>query len=346
MGVSHHHRPMWHARAVSRRRLLALILVGLTGLVGLAGCRTSPTVAAYVGDAQVTVAELDAAVDERLADPDIAAFAAGDQIGYTRSVLSGLVTEQVYAVAARRLDVAVSDADVQQRIDQLLAGADQATVFGQLAKQQGVNAEDVRENIRQQLVRIRAAEDAGKADLSGAALRQRYEASRAQLSQLQLGIITVPDQATADAVLAQLTADPAGYPALAAQYAGNNTLPTIQAFGTDKLPQVLADSVAATQPGQGFTQAVPAAGGVVVGFVAGTVVPPFADVRDQLEQQAASEADTAGAALVDGVRADLDITVNPRYGVLDKNQVVAGDGGVVKLIKDAATGATAGGNGN
>jgi peptidyl-prolyl cis-trans isomerase SurA len=330
---------------VSRRRLSVLLAVGLTGLVALAGCRTSPSVAAYVGDDRISVDALSAAVDERLADPDIATFAAGDRAAYARQVLSLQVAERVYAAAAARYDVAVSDADVQDRIDTLLSGADEATVFHQLAQQQGITAADVRENIRQQLVRLRAATAAGQADLSDAALQQRYADSRDTLARVQLGIITVPDQATADAVLAQLTADPAGYPALAAQYAGSNTLPAPQAFDAGQLPGVLAGSVAATPPGQGFTQAVPEAGGVVVGFVAGSDVPAFADVRDQLAQEAASEAEAAGATLVGDVRADIPITVNPRYGVLDSGRVVAGNGGVVQLLETAG-GVTAGGSGD
>jgi hypothetical protein len=336
---------VWHARAVSRRRLSVLLAVGLTALVALAGCRTSPTVAAYVGDDRISVDALSAAVDERLADPGIATFAAGDRTAYARQVLGLQVTERVYAAAARRYDVAVSDADVQDRIDTLLGGADENTVFQQLAQQQGVTAEDVRENVRQQLVRLRAATAAGKADLSDAALQRRYDDSRGQLAQVQLGIITVPDQATADAVLAQLTADPAGYPALAAQYAGSNTLPATRAFSAGQLPGVLTDSVAATPPGQGFTQAVAEAGGVVVGFVAGSDVPVFADVRDQLAQQAASEAEDTGTALVGDVRKSLGITVNPRYGTLDGDTVVAASGGVVQLLEDAGD-ATAGAGGD
>jgi hypothetical protein len=34
--------------------------------------------------------------------------------------------------------------------------------------------------------------------------------------------------------------------------------------------------------------------------------------------------------------------VNPRYGVLDQERVVAGDGGVVKLLADGDTSGTAG----
>ena len=329
---------------VQRRRLLAVLLVGAAGLGGLAGCRTSPTVAAYVGDEQVTVAELDDAVAARLADPDIAGYAQADPAGFTRQVLTLQVGEEVYAEVARRYDVEVSDGDVRDRLAELIGDNDPDAVYTQVAQQQGADRDDVFENVRQQLVRRELAVQAGKADLSDAALQDRYASSAGQFNQVQLGIITVPDQATADAVLAQLTADPASYPAVAAQYAGNNTLPAVQSFAPDEVPDVLADSVTNTPPGQGFTQVVPEAGGVVVGLVAGVSVPAFADVRDQLADQAASEADQAGTALVSAVRDDLRRRVNPRYGVLDDGQIVAGDGGVVKVLEDAgdAAGSTAG----
>jgi hypothetical protein len=329
---------------VSRRRLLAVLLVGAAGLGGLAGCRTSPTVAAYVGDEEVTVAELDDAVAARLADPDIAGYAQADPTGFTRQVLSLQVGEEVYAEVARRYDVEVSDADVRDRLTELIGDNDPDAVYTQVAQQQGANRDDVFENVRQQLMRQQVAVAEGKADLSEAGLQQRYQSSAAQLGQVTLGIITVPDQATADTVLAQLTADPTTYPALAAQYAGNSTLPAVQAFGPDEVPDVLADTVAATPAGQGFTQAVPQAGGVVVGLVTAVSVPAFADVHDQLAEQAASDADDAGTALVAAVRDDLHLHVNPRYGVLDDGQIVAGDGGVVKLLDDAgdAAGSTAG----
>jgi peptidyl-prolyl cis-trans isomerase SurA len=326
---------------VSRRRLLAVVLVGAAGVGGLAGCRTSPSVAAYVGQDQVTVAELDAAVAERLADPDIAKYAGHDEVSYTRQVLSLQVGEEVYAAAAHRYHVEVSDADVQARIDQLIGANDPAAVYTQVAQQQGANREDVFENVRQQLVRERVAVAAGKADVSEQALRARYDQTKASLATIELGVITVADQATADGVLAQLDADPAGYPAVAAQHAGTNTLPDFRSLHASDLPDVLAQRVAATPAGQGFTLPVPEAGGVVVGYVRAVTVPSFDDARDQLAQQVAGEAADAGTALVSAVQHDLRVKVNPRYGVLDKGRVVAPDGGVVRLLEHAGSGAGA-----
>jgi peptidyl-prolyl cis-trans isomerase SurA len=117
-------------------------------------------------------------------------------------------------------------------------------------------------------------------------------------------------------------------------------LPDVQAFAAADLPGVLAQSVSATPAGQGFTQPVAEVGGVVVGLVRTVTLPSFDDARAQLAEQAATDAEKAGAALVSAVRDDLRPKVNPRYGVLDQERVVAGDGGVVRLLADAgATGA-------
>jgi hypothetical protein len=55
-------------------------------------------------------------------------------------------------------------------------------------------------------------------------------------------------------------------------------------------------------------------------------------------KQAADEADQAGAKLVDGVRKDLDVTVNPRFGVLKDGNLVPADGGVVDILSGKGSG--------
>jgi hypothetical protein len=319
---------VWEGPAVQTRRLIASLAVGL---VVLTGCRTSPDVAAYVGDGTVTVAELEAAVDERLADEEVAAYAAGDEQAFTRRVLDSLVQREVHAAAADRYGVQVGDRAVRARIDELLGDDDPDEVFSQLA-QQGIGREDVTESIRQQLVREGIAAADGQAEaLSEESLRAQYEQVRGDLAEIEFGYIAVPDAATGDAVLAQLTAAPAGYPAVAAQYPGQFTLGAVTRRGPDELPPVMAEQLTAAAPGTGFTVEVSEVG-TVVGFVTAVVEPTFAEVRPQLEAAAGEEVAQAGAKLVDEVREDLDLSVNPRYGVLRDGRLVEGDGGVVEIL--------------
>jgi hypothetical protein len=298
--------------------LLAIAVSGLTA------CRTSPSVAAYVGDAQVTVAELDAAVAERLSDPDIAAYAEGAEAEFTRDVLDRLVDEEVYAAAAEQYDVRVTDAQVRSRIDELLGDDDPDAVYAQLA-QQGISREDVFENVRQQLLRQEIALAEGEVEEpSEEDLRARYEEVKADQTKYRFGYITVPDQATADDVEAQLEASPTSYADVAGQYAGQYTLPALTDQAIEQVPGPLAEQVAAAAPNTAFSVPVAEVGGIVVTFVEGPVYPTFEELLPQLEQEAIAAGDDAGTALVDEVRKDLDVTVNPRYG--------PGDGGVVDIL--------------
>lgn len=323
---------MWESPGVLMPRAPRVLAAGLLlalALPSLAACRTSPDVAAYVGDAQVTVTELERALDERLADAGIAEFAASDRSGYTRRVLGFLVQREIYDAMVERYDVSVADAAVRARIDELMGDRDPDDQYAELAGQ-GVSRADVTETIRQQLL----LEQVGGGDVLGEeALRARYAEVRDGLTQVEFGVVTVPDEATADAVLAELTADPAGYPAVAARYPGSSTLPELVRGDPREIVPVLGGRIEATPAGTGFVQPLAAAGGVVVAFTAGELVPTFEEARPELEVEARAEAQQAGAARVDEVREDLDVTVNPRYGVLDEDgRLVRDEGGVVEIL--------------
>jgi peptidyl-prolyl cis-trans isomerase SurA len=303
---------------------------------GLSACRTAPNVAAYVGDEQVTVSELDAAVADRLEDDVVAAYAEDQGDDYTRRVLSALVQREVYDAAAQRAGVEVTDAAVRDRIDEVLAAQwpDNETAYAELATQ-GYTRADVFEEVRELVLRQEIAEAEGQGDaLSEEALRARYEDTKDSLTSVSMGYITVPDQATADAVLAQLTASPADYATVAARYPGPATTPELEVRMPEDVPAVLAQGVAAAAPNTGFTIPVAEAGGVVVTFVQGT--PTFEQVREDLEQQARGELDQAGAKLVSDVRDDLGVRFNPRFGVPKDDKLVAGSG-VVDILGDEDT---------
>ncbi|WP_158544452.1 SurA N-terminal domain-containing protein [Blastococcus sp. TBT05-19] len=325
-------------------RTRAAVLLVAAALPILAGCRSAPDVAAYVGDERITVTELEAAVRERLADDGIAAWAEGREDELTQRVLGTLVDQEVYAAAAERYDVDVDDADVSRRIDELLGDDDPDAAYEALAAQQGIGRADVRATVRQQLVRRELAAREGEAGaLEEEALRARYEEVRSNLATLEFGYVTVPDQATADALLAELTAAPGRYAELAARYPGQYTLPELRSQRIEEIPPLLAEQLQMTPPGSGFTLPVPEVGGVVVGLLVSTEVPSFAETRAQLEEEAAGPADAAGGELVRAVREDLGVTVNPRYELRDaEGRLAPVEGGVVDLLDDATADPAAG----
>ncbi len=318
-----------------------LLAVAVTGLTA---CRTSPGVAAYVGDERVTVAELEAAVDERTADEQIADLAAQDEQAYTRQVFSLLLQGREHDVAAERYGVEVTETDVRDRIEALLGGDDPEAVFDQLA-QQGIARADVEEDVRQQLIRREIAVSEGLVqEPTDEELQTRYDEAREGLAEVELGYINVPDQAAADALQTTLQADRGQYAAAAEQYAGPYTSEEITQQPLSEVPGPLAEQVAAAEPNTVAAQPVEGVEGLIVTYVGEKVYPTLEEVRPQLEQEFTQSADAAGAELVAEVREDTTVVVNPRFGTLDENgEVVPGGGGVVELLEETAAGEGAGG---
>ena len=324
-------------------RRLSLILPVVTVLVvaALAGCRTEPAVAAYVENLTISTDELAAAVDQRLADENIAAVVEPGDADYQRLVLSQLVQQSIYRILSADYGVEVTDRQVQDKLDELLSGDGPQggeDVFARLAAEQMLSELDVRENVRQALIRAAiAAEEGLDGPTQEPALRQRYEEIKDQLSMIELGFITVPDQETADTTLATVLADPDSYDDLAATYAGPNTQPVLRRAPLSDVPGPLLPSVSQTAAGQGFTVAIPDTGGIVVGYVASLEVPSFEEVRSEIRTEAASGVDAAVGPIVTEFVSGLDIDINPRYGSLDQGRVVPDSGGVVRILEDAGT---------
>jgi peptidyl-prolyl cis-trans isomerase SurA len=311
-------------------------------VTGLSGCRTSPTVAAYIGTDQVSVGQLDSAMTARATDPAIAAYQQAHSADFTRKVLNVLILRDVFDAASAHYGVSVDNGAVQAEITRQLGNSDPAAVFAQLA-QQGISRDDIDESIREQLLVQRIAAAAGKADTGEAALRARYTQALPTLKTVQLGYINVPDQATANSVVAQLTAKPADYPAVAAKYKGQYTLAATEATTPDKVPGPLAGAVAQARPNTAFPVSVQGLPGVIVGFVGAVRYPTFEQERPALEQAALADSEAAGSRLVTDFEKTLHVTVNPRFGSLQNGKLVPLTGGIVSLATAAAPTPSTGG---
>ena len=196
----------------------------------------------------ISVRQLDDAVAAREAEPQMASYVAAHRDTYPRQVLGLLVTQQVYDAAEQHFGVQVSDEAVRAELDQRLSGSDADQQYASAAAQ-GYSRQDVFEVIRQQLVRreiahVQKLDDA----LSESSLRGGLQQQLPSLTQKQLGSIDVPDQATADAVIAELDANPGAYAAVAAAHPGENTTPSLQAVSVAQLPAQLQQAVAARRP--------------------------------------------------------------------------------------------------
>lgn len=314
------------------RAVAAGLLVALA-LPTLAACRTSPDVAAYVGEETVTVDELQDAVDARRDDPSVTA---GEGVDYNRRVLTELVRAAVFDSAAEHFGVDPEPGGLPELFGILLGGRDPAGYVEQ-AGAQGYSREDTLERVRQvALLQAIAVAEGEAEEPTAAALRATYEQGLAdQPQRVELGLVTVPDQATADAAVAELRADPESYAEVAAAYPGASTTPALQPAAIDELAAQapdLAARIADTPAGGVFATSVPGVPGVLVVVVGEPVVPSFEDVRPQLAAAALDEAVAAGEELLAEYQDGLDVDVNPRYGAWEDGAVVAPEGGVVQLL--------------
>jgi hypothetical protein len=336
---------VWNSRDVLKRRVPRVLVSGFLlalAVGGLSGCRTSPNVAAYVGQERITVAQLDSAVDERLADKDVAAYATAHAAAFRRQILTTLIDQQVFAAAARRYGVTVDDGEVRSRYAELLAARNtDAATLEKSAAQSGASPRDVLDEVRHIVVIEKIATATGKGDpLTETALQRRYQQELSSFTKKEVGLIQVADQPAADAVLAQLVADPTVYPTLAAANPGQNTLPSLQVLDTTQLPTQVASQIGAAAPNTGFP--VPLQGsGVVVVFVGNSVTSPYSQARPTLVEEAATSLDKAGASLVSKVRSGMRLTVNPRYGVFKGGSVGEPTGGLVDILGSSGSAAAA-----
>ena len=318
-----------------RRPAARVVLGGLAvalAAAGLAGCRTDPNVAAYVGGDTISVQQLDDAVAARSAEPAMASYVAAHRDTYPRQVLGLLLADRVYADAEQHFGAGVDDNAVRAELDKRLAGSDADQQYAAAAAQ-GYSKQDVFELVRQQLVRRKIAHQQGlDGPLSDSALRAAYQQQLPNLTQKQLGTIQAKDQATADAIIGQLQANPGGYAAVAAANPGDYTTPALQSVPAGQVPAQLQQGVAAAAPNTAFSVPGPA-GGVVVVFVGPTVTTSFQDAKAQLESDASTTVDNAAQQAVAKYRSGLDLTVNPRYGVVQSDgQLGDPTGGAVTLL--------------
>lgn len=197
-------------------------LAALAGLVAIAlsGCGAVRTgAAATVGDERITTSLLDRVVQRGLADPSAAQTVGTDRAGFERAVLSRLVEHLVVTDAARREGVSVDGGDVaatQDRIAAQLMGLDQLKAA---ALKAGISAQDLPETLSDVALRDKLADKLTAAiDVPESQLRAAFDSSAATNDTVHSAHILVASEALARTLLAKVTADPASFGALAAQY--------------------------------------------------------------------------------------------------------------------------------
>ncbi len=206
------------------RLVLSLIVASM--LMGATACSGSSDDVATVNGTSITRADFDK-VFEMAKAQNPGAFEGSEEstmiLEYKRSLLDTLMENELIRQAAEEEGADISDADVQEQIDAIVSGfADQAT-FDQALADAGMTMDDLRLNVRDQLMYQYLYDKVAPAVTpTDAEIAAYYEENMEQFatpaqSQLSHILFATDDKATAEKVLAELKGG-ADFAELAKQY--------------------------------------------------------------------------------------------------------------------------------
>lgn len=305
------HRP-------TRRRVA--VAAGLAVLV-LSGCGNGTTragSAAVVGDEVIPTDELTDIVERGLSDPAAAQQFGAERETYQRQVLARLINREVLAEAAEREEVEVTQGDVDAQLAEFAEQSGGREALEAQAAQSGISATDLPDFIRD-IVIERELGDAltEDVDVSQAQLEALYQENIAEYDQVRSRHILVEDEAQARDLLAQVRADPSRFEALAAEFStdtsNKDTGGDLGFAGRGAFVPEFEQLLFTAEPGT-YDVVNTQFGWHVVNVVERRTTP-LAEVEDELRRNALQdERMTRTQELLRETAADLDITVNPRFG--------------------------------
>jgi hypothetical protein len=193
----------------SSRRALAAVFCIVAG-ASLVACNTEQIgAAAVVGDARITVAELQEQVSE-LADslPD-SAGAVGDQSAAQHTILERMIQSMLLAAVAADEGVEVSGAEIDAYIDEQVVSQAQDGDIGPLLAQNNLTETSLRPFVRDQLIATKLIEEFGgqeeliqaiteKADEIGVTVSPRYGTWNGVVLEQSSGSISEPESGSAE----------------------------------------------------------------------------------------------------------------------------------------------------
>jgi foldase protein PrsA len=307
-------------RASRRRVTVAAGIVG-TALLVLSGCGDGATragSAAVVGDEEISTDDLRDLVDRGLADPQAAQQFGADRQGYQRQVLARLINREVLAEAAEREGVEVSQGDIDAQFAEFSEQVGGREALEAQAAQSGISPTDLPGFIRDIVVE-RQLGDAltDDVDVPREQLEALYQENIAEYDQVSSRHILVADEAQARDILAQVQADPSRFEALAAEFSTDTSNKDnggeLGFAGRGAFVPEFEQLLFTAEPGS--YDVVNTQFGWHVVNVLERRTTPLSEVQDELRRTALQdEITTRTQELLRETAADLDITVNPRFG--------------------------------
>jgi hypothetical protein len=339
---------------VSHRRATALgaAFAAVIAVLLASGCQSRLGVAALVGDQRITDDQLHSLVQDALAAPGVRdalqnSSYKGDLAQYRRGVLDIEVRRALAEAAASKLGIAVTDSDVAERYRFYQDNNGGAAQFpAQLASKVALTPALFRESVRAEVIAAEVGYRTGGVKRpSEAELRSRYEPYAVQQTKAMLGLIQVPDEATAQSVLARVQRNPDSFATVAKEFATAGGPPAEpQGYPVSDLPPDLNAKIAKAKPGDVLTFTGAGNGAQVIYVIkfAGMQRPTYEASRPQLLSESVGQAIQAGQRYILTLANQVGVHINPRYGSWDGKQLTITDfvNPVVKTTP-AATGTPA-----
>jgi parvulin-like peptidyl-prolyl isomerase len=306
-----------------RRWLLRALVLA----VALAACaQSSSSVAASVGDSEISVDRLQADVDLYGFLTAISGAPCGspvpgetDESACARFALGNDIREELAKTYAQEHDVTVEDQAVQDAMSQLETGLGGAEGLKKELDDAGVSRTQV-QALAERLLLVSAVQQAVVQErLDDATLRQAYQNQLATFTMVEVAHILVKDRADAERIAAEVT--PKTFAATAKKESidpgsasnGGSLGSMSEADFRARFDQTFVDAALALQPGE-ISRPVHTQFGWHVIYLKTEDIAPFDDVREQLL------ASQGGSVFADWFAEQLDATtvdVNPRFGRFD-----------------------------
>jgi foldase protein PrsA len=298
------------------------LLLAVAAALALTGCgRTGAGVAARVGDARIRTSALEARVTRGYANK--AFQQAQSQADYQRAWLNRLITSQLVSVAAKRLGVAVTDQEVDDRQAAFVKDAGGRAALEQTAASQGIAKQDLRQAIYDLSLRDAVADKlVENVTVTERELRAEYAKRLAQLDVAHIAHILVATKKTADKVLAEARGG-ADFAALAKKYSQDQNTATAGGDlgtvgnGEGKFTKAFETAVFKARTGD-VVGPVRTGGGYEVVKVIERRTTSYAAARTDLRRSVIGQARTQTlGTYLQNLSKELGVSVNPRFGSWD-----------------------------
>lgn len=160
------------------RRGLAALLVLASLAVGCAG--GDPNVAATVNGAEISVDQINERVDEALRNPQVPQIEQDPETmrSLQTQVLDRMVEMVLLEQAAKQIGITVTDQEVQERLDEVIAEVGGRQAYEQLLEQRGLSEEGVLAEVRSAVLDERAKQKLGdRVQVDAAEVQRVYAAA-------------------------------------------------------------------------------------------------------------------------------------------------------------------------